>query len=246
MGFLRLPKSISKSKKRAGAASGRKSQPEIPDRRAMDETHRTVCSHCSEDDGANSPLGERRSFSQVVAPLDECHHVAHDDSWDLEDTPSGCDDDDAHDADWDIEDVLRGHSDIVSAPIDGDAGWDVDPVVRRTPSNACREQRGLAGSLNSTTSLSSTSSTSSRVSFVDEERGLTPRHVVTEVHYRPRTTRREKSELYYRRKDFAVFEKEDLYEQIEAKIREMEGGATVDATDDAEIQELMARVQRLQ
>mmetsp|Transcript_26461 Transcript_26461/g.41777 ORF Transcript_26461/g.41777 Transcript_26461/m.41777 type:complete len:266 (+) Transcript_26461:48-845(+) len=65
-------------------------------------------------------------------------------------------------------------------------------------------------------------SSNSRVSFIDEELGLTPRHVVTHVYYRPRTTRDEKRKLFYSIRDFDIFKQEELYETIENEIREIE------------------------
>ncbi len=58
------------------------------------------------------------------------------------------------------------------------------------------------------------------VSFIDEELGLTPRHVVTEVHHRPRTADEDRDELYYTARDFYIFKKKKiLYESIEDQIR---------------------------
>lgn len=91
---------------------------------------------------------------------------------------------------------------------------------------------------------SSTSSAASRVSFVDEEFSLESRHVVTEVHYRPRTTMREKPELFYGRRDFIAFEKEHLCERIKDKMREIKSGP-VDAKKTEEVRELCRQAQRL-
>lgn len=60
-----------------------------------------------------------------------------------------------------------------------------------------------------------------QVSFIDEELGLTPRHVVTEIHQRPRTADDDRDELYYTARDFYIFEKQKLYESIEDQIRSM-------------------------
>ena len=71
-------------------------------------------------------------------------------------------------------------------------------------------------------STRSSTTTSCRVSFLDEELGLTPRHVVTQIHYRPRTTDDEKHDLYYNGHDFGIFEQEELYDKIENEIQEIE------------------------
>ena len=60
-----------------------------------------------------------------------------------------------------------------------------------------------------------------QVSFIDEELGLTPRHVVTEIHHRPRTADEDRHELYYTARDFYMFKKQKLYESIADQIRSM-------------------------
>jgi len=66
------------------------------------------------------------------------------------------------------------------------------------------------------------SSTDRQVSFLDQELGLTPRYVVTEIRYRPSTTDKQKHKLYYNSHDFGIFKQEELYEQIESEIQEIE------------------------
>lgn len=92
-----------------------------------------------------------------------------------------------------------------------------------------------------------------RVSFRDEELGLTPRHVVTQTHYRPRTADEEKSELYYNSHDFDIFEHEDLYDQIDEEIREIErrkeeqrasGALGPVVVDETKLKNLIRRVER--
>jgi hypothetical protein len=63
---------------------------------------------------------------------------------------------------------------------------------------------------------------SRRVTFRDEELGRTPRHVVTQIHERPRTTEEDKSRLFYNSKEIAIFEQEELYERIEEEIKEVQ------------------------
>ncbi len=60
------------------------------------------------------------------------------------------------------------------------------------------------------------------VTFLDEALGLTPRHVVTETHYRPRTSEEEIESMYYGSKDFLQFEREHLYEKVEEEIKAIE------------------------
>ena len=50
-----------------------------------------------------------------------------------------------------------------------------------------------------------------RVSFRDEELGLSPRHLVTKIYHRPHTTKEEKSLLWYSPQDLKKFR---LVEQI--------------------------------
>ena len=50
-----------------------------------------------------------------------------------------------------------------------------------------------------------------RVSFRDEELGLSPRHLVTKIYHRPHTTKKEKSLLWYSPQDLKKFR---LVEQI--------------------------------
>mmetsp|Transcript_450 Transcript_450/g.642 ORF Transcript_450/g.642 Transcript_450/m.642 type:complete len:197 (+) Transcript_450:87-677(+) len=76
--------------------------------------------------------------------------------------------------------------------------------------------------LNNESRSSTFKSSNSRVSFIDEELGLTPRHVVTHISYRPRTTREEIRKLFYSSHDFYIFKQEELYEMIENEIREIE------------------------
>merc|ERR1711862_461758 len=87
-----------------------------------------------------------------------------------------------------------------------DAGGDAFDVAVRRLSD---ESLGSCGSR-----TSSASSAASRVSFVDEEFGLEPRHVVTQTHYRPRTTDGEKRELFYSSRDFEAFERQELCYKI--------------------------------
>lgn len=91
------------------------------------------------------------------------------------------------------------------------------------------------------------------VSFIDEELGLTPRHIVTQIHYRPRTTDEEKDKLYYNRQAFDTFEQEDLYEKIENEIQEIEKQKklirkgeklVVKVEDEMKLKHLMLRLER--
>ena len=93
-----------------------------------------------------------------------------------------------------------------------------------------------------------------RVTFLDEELGLTPRHIVTETHYRPRTSIEEKKTLYYCSKDFILFERDHLYEKVEAEIKAIErqkkkeqDGDVTSEDEDSEEKEAMdlEQVQRL-
>ena len=89
----------------------------------------------------------------------------------------------------------------------------------------------------------SSSTDRSRVSFLDEELGLTTRFVVTEIRYRPRTTDEEKKELFYARHDFDMFEQEELYERIENVIQETEARGEIKAVvNDPKIKKLMCRM----
>ena len=89
------------------------------------------------------------------------------------------------------------------------------------------------------------------VSFRDEELGLTPRHVVTEIHYRPRTSEEEKDELYYNSQDFRIFEQEDMFEKIEKEIQDIEsmkknsqyGLVVTKVVDEKRIKELMRKAE---
>jgi len=74
----------------------------------------------------------------------------------------------------------------------------------------------------STDCSSSISTGKKSVTFVDEHFGLTPRHVVTSIHYRPLTLPSEKSTLYYSDRDFEIFEQEDLMEKITKEIQRIE------------------------
>mmetsp|Transcript_7565 Transcript_7565/g.11474 ORF Transcript_7565/g.11474 Transcript_7565/m.11474 type:complete len:243 (+) Transcript_7565:143-871(+) len=60
------------------------------------------------------------------------------------------------------------------------------------------------------------------VTFLDEVLGLTPRHIVTQTYYRPRTSIEERKTMYYGSKDFLLFERELLYEKVEAEIKAIE------------------------
>mmetsp|Transcript_17432 Transcript_17432/g.36532 ORF Transcript_17432/g.36532 Transcript_17432/m.36532 type:complete len:217 (+) Transcript_17432:136-786(+) len=99
---------------------------------------------------------------------------------------------------------------VISSHVPRDTEQDVLDLLQRR-----RISQGSRGS------SSSRESVSSRVSFIDEELGLTPRHVVTQIHYRPQTTDDEKREQYYSRRDFDIFEQEELYEKIENEIQEI-------------------------
>jgi hypothetical protein len=100
------------------------------------------------------------------------------------------------------------------------------------------------------------SATQSRgVIFLDEALGLTPRHIVTETHYRPYTSIEEKKSLHYCSKDFILFEREYLYEKVEAEIKaierqkkkEQDGDVSSEDEDSVEDKEAMdlEQVQRL-
>ncbi len=100
------------------------------------------------------------------------------------------------------------------------------------------------------------SATQSRgVIFLDEALGLTPRHIVTETHYRPYTSIEEKKTLHYCSKDFILFEREYLYEKVEAEIKaierqkkkEQDGDVSLEDEDSVEDKEAMdlEQVQRL-
>ncbi len=70
-----------------------------------------------------------------------------------------------------------------------------------------------------------------RVRFIDEARGLTPRYIVTNVCYRPKTLPEEIPRLYYTSRDFNQFEKEDLIWRLEmeiVKIQESQGKVSGD------------------
>lgn len=89
----------------------------------------------------------------------------------------------------------------------------------------CDSVRELIQRRTSSDYVSTRSSIISRcrgVTFLDEELGLTPRHIVTDVYYRPHTSMKEKRKLYYCSKDFIMFEKEYMYEKIEAEIQAIE------------------------
>ena len=60
------------------------------------------------------------------------------------------------------------------------------------------------------------------VTFLDEVLGLTPRHIVTQTYYRPRTSIEERKTMYYSSKDILLFERELLYEKVEAEIKAIE------------------------
>jgi len=100
--------------------------------------------------------------------------------------------------------------------------------IERSPSDGsfkvCDSVRELIQRRTSSDYVSTKRSSTSRphVTFLDEELGLTPRHVVTDVHYRPRTKIEERRTLYYCSKDFILFEKEHMYEKIEAEIQAIE------------------------
>ena len=105
--------------------------------------------------------------------------------------------------------------------------------------------------------LSKSSTTGSskprQVSFLDEELGLTPRHLITSINYRPKTSDIEKDSLYYTNRDFDIFEQEELYERIENEIQEIEsqkklkGGDAkfiVTVKDDMKLRNLIRKVER--
>lgn len=75
------------------------------------------------------------------------------------------------------------------------------------------------------------------VSFLDEELGLTPRHIVTEVHYRPRTSTKEKKTMHYCTKDFVLFERDHMYEKIEAEIKAIERQKRREQNEDLSIED---------
>ena len=82
------------------------------------------------------------------------------------------------------------------------------------------------------------------IAFLDEERGLTPRHLVTQCNYRPSLTDEERDALFYSVVDFERFEKESLYEEVEEEIRALElarerGGLEI---DDERIRSLIRRM----
>lgn len=89
------------------------------------------------------------------------------------------------------------------------------------------------------------------VTFVDEVLGLTPRHVVTETHYRPRTSEEENETMYYHSKDFLQFEREHLYEKVEEEIKAIERqnqrkkDGDVSVEDDGKEAMSLEQVQRL-
>lgn len=135
--------------------------------------------------------------------------------------------------------------------------------IERSPSDGsfkvCDSVRELIQRRTSSEYVSTKRSSISRpgVTFLDEELGLTPRHVVTDVHYRPRTKIEERRTLYYCSKDFIFFEKEHMYEKIEAEIQAIERqkrreqGELSDVSDDEsgeepldhlEVQKLIHRV----
>ena len=70
--------------------------------------------------------------------------------------------------------------------------------------------------------VSRSCSASGRVSFLDEELGLTPRYVVTDTYLRPRTSNEEKKSMFYSARDFTLFEREHMYEKVEAEIKAIE------------------------
>ena len=83
------------------------------------------------------------------------------------------------------------------------------------------------------------------ISFLDEERGLTPRHLVTQCNYRPSLTDAERGALFYNGQDFERFEKESLYEEVEEEIRALQlakerRGSKI---DDEKIRSLIRRVE---
>lgn len=92
-------------------------------------------------------------------------------------------------------------------------------VCDRVPCDEVREliQRRTSSDYTSTVSRDR------GVTFLDEELGLTPRYLVTETYYRPRTSEKEKKTMYYSSKDFILFETEHMYETIEAEIKAIEG-----------------------
>ena len=64
---------------------------------------------------------------------------------------------------------------------------------------------------------------SQRVRFIDEVFGMaTPRHVVTDTHYRPVTKEEDKTLLYYSSEDYAQFAIEDWREKLSNDIKRME------------------------
>lgn len=71
-----------------------------------------------------------------------------------------------------------------------------------------------------------------RVRFIDEARGLTPRYVVTDVFYRPKTLPEEISRLYYTSRDFNLFEKEDLIWKLEMEIVKIQESQSRDCAND--------------
>mmetsp|Transcript_24439 Transcript_24439/g.52333 ORF Transcript_24439/g.52333 Transcript_24439/m.52333 type:complete len:238 (+) Transcript_24439:76-789(+) len=139
-----------------------------------------------------------------------------------------------------------------------DVRQDVIELIRKRSSSgvggkpSCMRSAFLSSRRSSDDTGASSTSTASRVSFVDEELGLTPRHVVTETHYRPRTTNEHKRELYYTGREFGIFEQEDLHDKIQFYIerlteqkqnRNKEGQKVVNY--EMEIQNLILRVQQI-
>ncbi len=61
-----------------------------------------------------------------------------------------------------------------------------------------------------------------RVRFIDEADVMTPRHIVTDTHYRPETVEEEKTLLYYSPEDYAQFALEDWRWKSSKEIKMLE------------------------
>jgi hypothetical protein len=141
------------------------------------------------------------------------------------------------------QEVRRGLSDVVAKR------WSLPDLAVKELSVSVEKRLSLQ-----TLDSRSNSPLHRQVSFLDEELGLTPRHVITETHYRPRTTEEERHELYYNSNDFNIFEQEDIYEKIEAEIQQIEeqkrladegGELIVTAADGMNLKNLMIRLQEI-
>eukprot|EP00970_Alexandrium_tamarense_P003676 scaffold594_cov253-Alexandrium_tamarense.AAC.1 len=101
--------------------------------------------------------------------------------------------------------------------------------------------------------IPSSSQRQRHVTFIDEVKGLTPRYVVTETHYRPATSRSEYPKLYYTSKDYTKFETdanmEEMICRLEQEIQDLqhmtETGQVVEEKEERRRrEELIANVAR--